>query len=63
MIFTRLLPQFTHTGGDMGKDLNGNELGKGIRQRSDGLYEVRYTDKDGRRCPSILKHLINRYKR
>lgn len=28
MIFKRLLPRFTHSGGDMGKDLNGNELGK-----------------------------------
>ena len=57
MIFTRLLPRFTHSGGDMGKDLNGNELGKGIRQRSDGLYEVRYTDKDGRRRSKYTKAL------
>ena len=29
----------------MGKDLNGNELGKGIRQRANGTYMARYIDK------------------
>ena len=27
----------------MGKDLKGKELGKGIRQRANGLYEARYS--------------------
>lgn len=33
----------------MGKDLNGKELGKGIRQHKNGRYEARYTDRFGRR--------------
>ena len=27
----------------MGKDLNGKELGKGFRQRANGLYEARFS--------------------
>ena len=33
----------------MGKDLKGNELGKGIRQIKEGRYEARYTDRFGHR--------------
>ena len=29
----------------MGKDLNGKELGKGLSQRSNGLYMARYVDR------------------
>lgn len=33
----------------MGKDLKGKELGVGISQRNDGLYQARYSDRWGRR--------------
>lgn len=33
----------------MGKDLRGKELGIGISQRKDGIYQARYTDKCGKR--------------
>lgn len=33
----------------MGKDLNGKELGTGIKQRNDGRYEGRYVDRFGAR--------------
>lgn len=33
----------------MGKDLNGKELGKGLRQRSDGKYVARFSCKNGKR--------------
>ena len=33
----------------MGKDLNGKELGKGIRQNKNGRYEARYIDRFGNR--------------
>lgn len=33
----------------MGKDLKGKELGVGISQRKDGLYQARYSDRWGRR--------------
>lgn len=33
----------------MGKNLKGKELGKGISQRTDGLYQARYTDCYGKR--------------
>lgn len=33
----------------MGKDLKGKELGIGLTQRKDGLYQARYTDKYGKR--------------
>ena len=33
----------------MGKDLKGNELGNGYRQRKDGFYEYRYTNRYGKR--------------
>lgn len=34
---------------DMGKSLRGKELGKGIRQREDGLYQARFTNRFGKR--------------
>lgn len=33
----------------MGKTLNGKELGKGITQRKDGLYQARFTNRFGKR--------------
>lgn len=33
----------------MGKDLKGKELGVGLSQRKDGVYQARYTDRWGRR--------------
>ena len=33
----------------MGKSLNGKELGKGITQRKDGLYQARFTNRFGKR--------------
>lgn len=33
----------------MGKDLKGKELGVGLTQRKDGMYQARYTDKCGKR--------------
>lgn len=34
---------------DMGKSLKGKELGKGIRQREDGLYQARFINRFGKR--------------
>ena len=31
----------------MGKDLKGRELGIGLSQRKDGVYQARYTDRWG----------------
>ncbi len=33
----------------MGKSLKGKELGQGITQRKDGLYQVRFTNRFGKR--------------
>ena len=33
----------------MGKDLKGKELGIGLSQRKDGVYQARYTDRWGKR--------------
>ena len=33
----------------MGKSLKGKELGKGIRQREDGIYQARFTNRFGKR--------------
>ena len=33
----------------MGKDLKGKELGSGLRQRSDGTYSARFTNRYGER--------------
>ena len=32
----------------MGKSLNGKELGKGISQRKDGLYQARFVNRFGK---------------
>ena len=36
-------------GGKMGKSLKGKELGKGITQRKDGLYQARFINRFGKR--------------
>ena len=33
----------------MGKSLNGKELGRGISQRKDGLYQARFVNRFGKR--------------
>ena len=33
----------------MGKSLNGKELGRGIPQRKDGIYQARFTNRFGKR--------------
>ena len=33
----------------MGKSLNGKELGRGITQRKDGLYQARFINRFGKR--------------
>lgn len=39
----------------MGKNLKGRELGKGLSQRKNGLYSVRFTTSDGRRVEKYFK--------
>lgn len=39
------LPSFLERTDNMGKDLNGKDLGKGIVQRPNGTYEARYVDR------------------
>lgn len=41
----------------MGKDLKGKELGSGISQRKDGLYQARYSDRWGKRKTIYNKNL------
>lgn len=41
----------------MGKDLKGKELGEGIVQRSNGLYQARFVDRFGRRRQKKSKKL------
>lgn len=41
----------------MGKDLKGKELGVGISQRKDGLYQARYADRWGKRKTVYSKNL------
>lgn len=41
----------------MGKDLKGKELGPGISQRKEGLYQARYTDRWGKRKTIYNKSL------
>lgn len=41
----------------MGKDLRGKELGVGISQRKDGLYQARYSDRWGKRKAIYGKNL------
>lgn len=43
----------------MGKDLKGKELGVGISQRKDGLYQARYSDIWGKRKSIYGKNLRN----
>lgn len=44
------VPVWVYRKGDaMGKALNGKELGKGITQRKDGLYQARFTNRFGKR--------------
>lgn len=50
----------------MGKDLNGKELGVGLLQRKDGLYQARFTDRWGKRrvfYDRDLETLKNKYNR
>lgn len=41
----------------MGKDLKGKELGCGISQRKDGIYQARYTDRWGKRKSIYRKNI------
>lgn len=41
----------------MGKDLKGKELGVGLSQRKDGVYQARYTDRWGKRKTIYGKNL------
>lgn len=41
---------------DMGTDLKGKELGKGISQRGDGRYTARYLSKSGKRIQKYFKN-------
>ena len=41
----------------MGKSLNGKELGKGISQRKDGLYQARFVNRFGKRKTIYAKML------
>ena len=41
----------------MGKNLNGNELGKGLIQEKTGLYSARYVDRNGKRQSKRFKKL------
>ena len=41
----------------MGKDLKGKELGAGLSQRKDGLYQARYSDRWGKRKTIYRKNL------
>lgn len=43
----------------MGKDLKGKELGVGITQRKDGLYQGRYTDRFGKKQTIYEKKLTD----
>ena len=42
---------------NMGKDLKGKELGKGISQESTGLYSARFVDRFGKRKHKRFKKL------
>ena len=46
----------------MGKDLKGRELGKGISQRADGRFIVRFTSKTGKR-KTLYDFKLNELKR
>lgn len=42
----------------MGKSLNGKELGVGITQRKDGLYQARFTNRFGNRQTIYARHYM-----
>lgn len=46
---TTQIPFDLPKGGQMGKSLKGKELGKGITQRKDGLYQARFVNRFGKR--------------
>ena len=49
----------------MGKSLNGKELGKGISQRKDGLYQARFVNRFGKRetiCAKTLNEIRHQLK-
>ncbi len=39
----------------MGKSLNGKELGKGLSQRKDGLYQGRFVNRFGKKHDGLRK--------
>ena len=41
----------------MGKSLNGKELGKGISQRKDGLYQGRFVNRFGKKQDNLCRAL------
>lgn len=41
----------------MGKSLNGKELGKGLSQRKDGLYQGRFVNRFGKKQTVYAKTL------
>lgn len=41
----------------MGLDLKGKELGKGLSQRKNGIYQARYVDRHGRRVTLYDRNL------
>jgi integrase len=43
----------------MGKDLKGKELGEGLRQRKDGIYSARFTNRFGKRVETYNRNLKN----
>ena len=47
---------------EMGKDLKGKELGTGIRQKKNGMYTGRYTDRYGNR-PELYARSLSELKR
>lgn len=54
-ILMNVFSDFAQEGGNMGKSLKGKELGKGISQRKDGLYQARFTNRFGKRETLYLK--------
>lgn len=52
--FSKLQPR---KGTQMGKSFNGKELGKGISQRKDGLYQARFVNRFGKRETIYAKTL------
>lgn len=48
---------FMQEGEQMGKSLNGKELGKGITQRKDGIYQGRFVNRFGKKQTVYAKTL------